>query len=73
MFLPSLFLVSGDCKTLMICSLSPRTEHTQESLSSLRFAEKVSNCDRLNLCSKCHGAVKVGKGGGAGKASSKLR
>mmetsp|Transcript_25066 Transcript_25066/g.72515 ORF Transcript_25066/g.72515 Transcript_25066/m.72515 type:complete len:652 (+) Transcript_25066:1-1956(+) len=37
--------LSGDGKTLMLCNLSPTEMSSQESLSSLRFASQVNQCE----------------------------
>jgi kinesin family protein C1 len=46
--------LSGDSKTLMLVNVSPSTEHTSETLCSLRFAQKVNNCE-VGVAKK-HGA-----------------
>lgn len=40
----------GDSKTLLVVQLSNDLQNTQESLSSLQFAEKVSNITRRPKC-----------------------
>jgi kinesin family protein C1 len=37
--------LGGDCKTLMICNLSPLGQHRDETLNSLRFAKTVNSCE----------------------------
>jgi kinesin family protein C1 len=34
--------LGGDCKALMVCNVSPSAAHVQESMCSLRFAQKVN-------------------------------
>ena len=43
-------------------------EHSSESLSSLRFAEKVGTCEKVTLCGKCGGNAHK-KGGKSGKGA----
>ena len=34
--------MGGNCKTIMVATLNPEAAHTDESLSTLRFAKRVS-------------------------------
>jgi kinesin family protein 6/9 len=34
--------LGGNCKTIMIATINPEKEHTEESLSTCRFAQRVS-------------------------------
>ncbi|RLN93001.1 hypothetical protein BBJ28_00016432 [Nothophytophthora sp. Chile5] len=40
--------LGGDSKTLMICNLSPLSQHRDETLNSLRFAKMVNVCDNTS-------------------------
>jgi hypothetical protein len=45
-------------------------EHSSESLSSLRFAEKVGTCEKVTLCGKCGGNAHKRTGGKSGKGAA---
>ena len=34
--------LGGNCKTIMIATINPEASHTEESLSTCRFAQRVS-------------------------------
>ena len=43
----------GDAKCLAIFNLAPEKAHLRESLSTLRFGQKVTKCAPATKCSKC--------------------
>ena len=43
----------GDAKCLAIFNLAPEKAHLRESLSTLRFGQKVTKCAPSQKCAKC--------------------
>ena len=43
----------GDAKCLAIFNLAPEKAHLRESLSTLRFGQKVTKCAPSAKCAKC--------------------
>ena len=52
--------LGGNGKCLMMCNLGGERSHLQESLSSLRFAQKVSKVKKQQPCKVCAARAKQG-------------
>jgi kinesin family protein C1 len=53
--------LGGNGKCLMLCNLGGERSHLQESLGSLRFAQKVSKVKKQQPCKACAARAKYGE------------